>query len=364
MEILPETTTDFEAAPIHIRQKRSLWIHLRLSARAWAFKAIIRIGIAFMRTFKVAQFALKPSYTKSYSVGARMRNDFWLPSDYKSGQTLPLYIDIHGGGFVIGDPRQDAEFCRYLAEEQGICVVSVNYPKAPWHPFPCASEELVKVIQSVLQDESLPVDKGKVAIGGFSAGGNLALSVSLRDELQGKIQGLLLWYPVTDFSGQYKGQFQTDTDGSHGALSKATTDMFDHAYVSEGQDLRDPHLSPVYADRRRLPSKIFFICAEYDSLCHEAEKTAELYAAKEDTQERIGNKNDWKIGGIRWKKVLGVAHGFNLINWGSGNKRRHQAVIKEVYSEAAEWLKSEAYASLRTQRNKEQRQTGANGNIK
>jgi hypothetical protein len=53
-----------------------------------------------------------------------------------------------------------------------------------------------------------------------------------------------------------------------------------------------------------------------------------------------------------------VAHGFNLINWGSGNKRRHQAVTKEVYSEAAEWLKSEAYASLRTQRNKEQRQTG------
>jgi dienelactone hydrolase len=290
--------------------KRSLWMRFRLSLRVWCFKVVVRVAIAFMRTFRLAQFFLRPSYIKRYPVGAKMWNDVWLPpgtSSKPGAETapLPLYIDIHGGGFAIGDPRHDAEFCHYLSAEHGIVVVSVNYPKAPLYPYPEAIEELVRIVKSVLDDDSLPVDKTKVALGGFSAGANLSLSIALRDELQGRLRGLLLYYPVTDFSGQYKG----------------------------------------YADRKRLPPKLFFIGAEYDYLCCEAEKTAELYAAHEMTQDRVGDENDWTVGNIRWKKYLDVQHGFNFVRkWEAESERHRQDVTKAAYADSAEWLKKQIYA--------------------
>lgn len=325
---------------------RSLWAHCRLFLRVWWLKIAARVVFATLRTFRISGFALRPSYVKHYPIGCRMGNDVWVPpatsaeSETPATKRLPLYIDIHGGGFTIGEPRMDAAYCKYLSSELGIIVVSVNYPKAPLCPFPHMGEELAKVVKSVLDDDSLPVDKSKVVLGGFSAGANLSLSIAQRDEFQGKFQGLLLWYPVTDLSGQYTGEFRVASDGSHDILA-STGPVFRFAYVPPDQDLTDPLLSPVYADRKKLPPKIFFLCAEYDYLSHETEKTAELFAAHEaDTQARIGDENDWTIGNIRFKRYLDVQHGFNFQPKWQAEAERHRAeTTKAAYADCTEWLK-------------------------
>jgi acetyl esterase/lipase len=288
-----------------------------------------------LRTFKRGSFAFAPTYIKRYPVGAKLENEIWIPSAHQADTKLPLFIDIHGGGFVLGAPRQDAGFCHYLAEEHGICVVSVNYPKAPRVPYPYLTDELAKVVQCVLDDSSLPVDTTNVAIGGFSAGGNLSLSMSLRNELQGKFKGVLAWYPVTDFSGRFKSKPNMPNDMG---------DMFDYAYVKDGQNLCDPYLSPVYGDRKRLPPKIFLLGAEFDVLCNEAEQTALRYAGAEEDRTRKGDPYDWTIGNIKWRKIPGVQHGFNFIKEKDPeSEKRRLEITQTAYKWSAEWLKEEVF---------------------
>ncbi|THW12663.1 alpha/beta-hydrolase, partial [Aureobasidium pullulans] len=180
---------------------RPLLTRLHLWLRLWTLKLTIRTLLSTVRFFKIKGYGtLQPTYRKTYPIGARLMNEVWIPSSWKPGQSLPLYIDIHGGGFALGDPFHDDGWCNYLAEKQNICVVSCDYRKSPGYYFPTQTNDLVEIITSILDDETLPVDKSKICIGGFSAGGNLSLSVVQDRQLQGKIKGLCLWYPSTDFS--------------------------------------------------------------------------------------------------------------------------------------------------------------------
>ncbi|PLB38882.1 alpha/beta hydrolase [Aspergillus candidus] len=326
------------------KQRWSLLTRLSFIGRIWVIKVVVRIAVSLARRLRISQFRLQSTYRKHYPVGQQMWNDVWIPSSHEAGQTHPLYIDIHGGGFATGDPSHDGEFCRYLADEHGICVVSVNYPKAPRYQFPCQTDDLVQTVRCVLADDSLPVDRDRVAMGGFSAGGNLSLSVALRDEIQGSsIKGVLAWYPVTDFSGRYKGTYRPDQYGMRDVL-EGMSDVFYYSYVPDGQNLRDPFLSPVYADRRKLPPKIFFIGAEHDILCREAECTARIYAEGKEIQQPIGEINDWAANGIRWKRVTGAQHGFNFVRrWVREREEFRHALTQRAYADAAKWLKTEIY---------------------
>ncbi len=93
----------------------------------------------------------------------------------------------------------DDPFCSSLANNHKVIVVSLDYPKAPSYPFPAAIEALTKTIKAVLADETLPYDKKRVAIGGFSAGANLSLAVTQNESLRDKFGGVVAFYPPTDF---------------------------------------------------------------------------------------------------------------------------------------------------------------------
>lgn len=221
--------------------------------------------------------------------------------------------------------------------------MSVNYRKAPLHPFPQAIQDLTEIVQAVIADPDLPVDKSKIAMGGFSAGGNLALAIAQRDELQGKIAGMVLWYPVTDFSRKYKGEYRPMPDGTPDILKRSGA-LFDYGYIPPDLDRADPRLSPIYAKRSRLPPKLFFIGAEYDVLCYEARKTAE-FLAQADGAEIKGDESKWTAGNIAWKMVPNVQHGFNFLMKRDPTERAKQIEVTDaVYAEAAEWLKKEIYA--------------------
>lgn len=156
---------------------------------------------------------------------------------------------IHGGGFIAGSPRTHRSFTAWLAHEARVSVFSLDYRLAPKHPYPAALDDCVAAAQA-LHGRSL-----RVAIGGDSAGGQLAIATALRLRNMGAEMpaGLLLVCPVTDF-----------TDASESLRTNAESEPLlglrhrTHALrlYSGTASLRDSLLSPVYADLRGLPPMI------------------------------------------------------------------------------------------------------------
>ena len=118
-------------------------------------------------------------------------------------------------------------------------------------------------------------------------------------------------------------------------------DTFEYAYIPSGVNRKDPLLSPIYANRSKLPPSIFFIGAEYDILCHEDEVAARMYAEAEGAEvpPESAGLDHWTAGGIRWRKVLGAQHGFDLIRKSGEWEEKRQKAKSESYKEAALWLR-------------------------
>jgi len=201
----------------------------------------------------------------------------------------------------------DDKFCSTLSNNHNILVVSLDYPKSPAHRFPLAVQALTDIVNAVLEDDTLPIDRTKVAIGGFSAGGNLAFGVCQDKTLQGKIGGIVSFYAAVNFAKSGEKQ-ATVPEGAGAVLPQDQLTMFSWAYVEEGQDLTDPVLSPAYAPRETLPSKLYIIGCELDLLCRESEILAERLA-NEGAGERRGSDILWEKNGVKWEKVLGEDHG-------------------------------------------------------
>jgi acetyl esterase len=114
---------------------------------------------------------------------------------------LPVLVYFHGGGWVIGDLDTHDTLCRELANGSGACVVSVDYRLAPEHRFPAAVDDAFAATRWVHDHAAeLNVDRKRIAVGGDSAGGNLAATVAIlaRDDGHLPIDFQLLIYPATD----------------------------------------------------------------------------------------------------------------------------------------------------------------------
>lgn len=125
-----------------------------------------------------------PSVQESASSPRTLSIFFPSSYDQTSPATLPALFTIHGGGFCLGHQRDDDEWNRTFADTHSVLVISLNYSKAPTYPFPTAPHDIEALVLAALEDASLPIDRSahapasRTAILGFSAGGNLALSVS------------------------------------------------------------------------------------------------------------------------------------------------------------------------------------------
>jgi acetyl esterase/lipase len=107
----------------------------------------------------------------------------------------------------------DDPFCSRIANNNKVIVISLDYPKAPSHPYPAAIEALTDLIKAVLNDATLPFDKKKVAIGGFSAGANLALAVVQNKSVRDKVGGVVAFYPALDFVAKGPEKMKTRPAG-------------------------------------------------------------------------------------------------------------------------------------------------------
>ena len=144
----------------------------RLSFERWLGRAIVRTAMALMPTSKTAGVAIEKRRTATTAVRV------YRPTARRSNEAV---FWIHGGGFVVGRAVQNDDFCGAAARELGIVVVSVEYRKAPGHPFPAALDDCLAGWDWVVHEAAaLGIDPTRIAIGGESAGGGLAASLVQR----------------------------------------------------------------------------------------------------------------------------------------------------------------------------------------
>ena len=196
----------------------------------------------------------------------------YTPADAVGGDA-PLLIWLHGGGWVIGDLDTTDATARALANRSGAVVVSVDYRLAPEHTAPAALEDaLAALTWSVENAELLGVNAAKVAVGGDSAGGNLAAALCLRvrDEFGPDIDFQLLVYPVVDCTLSHPS-IEENAEGYF--LTKDAMVWFTGHYLG-GLDPKDPSVSPLYANTLAGLPPALVITAEFDPLRDEGEAYA------------------------------------------------------------------------------------------
>jgi acetyl esterase len=173
---------------------------------------------------------------------------------------FPLLVYLHGGGFVLGSPDYTDGVTRRIAREAPAVVVSVDYRMAPEHPFPAAVEDTDFVVDwCVAQAQSLSARPGPIAIGGDSAGGNLAAVAAQRDRRAGRerIALQVLIYPTLDAVRRDRPS-QLAFGAGYGLTLKDMEGCYAR-YVPAGVDLATPDLSPLYASSvQDLPRALVF----------------------------------------------------------------------------------------------------------
>ncbi|MGC1164827.1 MAG: alpha/beta hydrolase [Solirubrobacterales bacterium] len=199
---------------------------------------------------------------------------FYVPGGLPDATPAPLVVYFHGGGWVIGDLDTHDGVCRFLAAAAGVKVLAVDYRLAPEYPFPAAVEDAWAGFAWALANAAeLGVDPARIAVGGDSAGGNLAAVVSLLARAGGgQMPAMqLLIYPPTDSAGDLPSR-RLFREGY--LLTKNDMDTFERFYLPPGTDATDPRVSILLApDLRGLPPA-YVATAGFDPLRDEGEAYA------------------------------------------------------------------------------------------
>jgi acetyl esterase len=189
-------------------------------------------------------------------------------------RAAPGLVWFHGGGFVLGSIESHDGLCRALAAQAGVVVASINYRLAPEHRFPAGVEDAIAATQWVLdRSEEIGIDPHALAVGGDSAGGNLAAVVA--QSLRGASPPLafqLLVYPATD---------ATCREPSHHlfregyVLTERDIAWFLDQYLPDPRLATDPRVSPLFAeDLTGLPPALV-VTAGFDPLRDEGRRYAD-----------------------------------------------------------------------------------------
>jgi acetyl esterase len=198
-------------------------------------------------------------------------------TDHSSDQTRKTtgqagLIYIHGGGWVICDLDTHDPVCRAIAKQSGATVISVDYRMAPEHKFPAALEDCYAATLWVCNHAAqLGLDSHRIAIGGDSAGANMATVVAARCRDAGgpALAFQVLVYPVTDVSSYETESHREFAEGHY--LTRATMEFFMSHYFTKPDERKNPEASPLLmADLSGLPPALL-ITAECDPLRDEGE---------------------------------------------------------------------------------------------
>lgn len=190
------------------------------------------------------------------------------------GVELPVLVYFFGGGWTLGTIDTSDAVCRSLANAAGCLVVAAGYRLAPEHRFPAAVHDCHAAVRWVAEHAAeLGADADRIAVGGDSAGGNLAAAVTLlaRDEGGPALTGQLLVYPNTD----YRSPTASMREGTDPYLFNATSvAWYWENYLASPEDGMHPLASPLRAESLAGLPPALVITAEYDPLRDQAEEYA------------------------------------------------------------------------------------------
>jgi acetyl esterase len=192
------------------------------------------------------------------------------------GGPFPVLLFYHGGGWVIGNLDTNDELCRMLSRGASAVVVSVGYRLAPEHRFPAAVEDCYAALEWVhLNADALDVDRSRIAVGGASAGGNLAAVVALmaRDRAGPELAYQLMFYPATNLFELNTASHRHFADGY--GLAADHVEFFRDCYLPQLADRENPYASPLLADSLADLPPAMVITAGFDVLRDEGIAYAE-----------------------------------------------------------------------------------------
>lgn len=184
---------------------------------------------------------------------------------------FPALVFFHGGGWVICNLDTHDTLCRSLTNEAGCVVVSVDYRLAPEHKFPAAPHDCYAATQWVASHGAeLHIDTTRIAVGGDSAGGNLAAVVAqmARDQGGPALVFQLLIYPATNFTAENQSK---EENGTGYMLTRQDMNWFSNHYLNNENDYVNPLASPALATHLNGLPPALIVTAEYDPLRDEGE---------------------------------------------------------------------------------------------
>ena len=203
----------------------------------------------------------------------------YRPLGSSASDNLPALVYFHGGGWTIGDLDTHDTLCRELANGAGCAVVSVDYRMGPEHRFPTAVDDCIAATRWVRDHAAaLQIDVQRLAVGGDSAGGNLAtvVAIAARDSGDLPIAFQLLIYPATD---QHRSAPSHAQNGQGYLLTSDTMDYFTSHYIADPAAYADWRASPLLHDNLANLPPALVLTAGFDPLRDEGKAYAERLTA-------------------------------------------------------------------------------------
>ena len=230
----------------------------------------------------------------------------YRPAQVLADLALPCLVFMHGGGWVLGNLDSHDGLCCRLANQARCCVISIDYRLAPESPFPAAVEDCVAAYKAIVANAAtLKIDPIRIAVGGDSAGGNLAAVLALmgRDgTVPPPIQQTLI-YPVVDID-QGVDDYGPNSDGM--LITGATMVYFRDQYVPHAANRADWRASPFKAiSLAGLPPALVVVCG-HDPLKSEGRAYADRLD-REGVKVTLLQLSDLPHGVITMTKVVRAA---------------------------------------------------------
>ena len=238
--------------------------------------------------------------------GGEIRLRVYRGAGTQANTELPCLVFLHGGGWVIGDLDSHDGVCRSLANAAACCVVSVDYRLAPEHRFPAAVEDAEAALHWVAAHAAeLHIDATRIAIGGDSAGGNLAAVLALiaRDSGTSVPVFQVLFYPAVDLTMTWES-YDRITEGV--PLTAATMRWFVEHYIPSPADRSDWRASPMRAASLAGVAPALVVTAGHDPLASEGIAYAERLE-REGIAVTALHLSDHVHGFLTMNRVVAVA---------------------------------------------------------
>ncbi|KAF9768028.1 hypothetical protein IL306_014745 [Fusarium sp. DS 682] len=246
----------------------TFWQYLRLKAIATLIRLINYI-------FTRPHFTPSPTCNrKLIRIPSRDLNRFinaWIyyPKDYTESKKYGLLINWHGGAYMLPNLGMDHEFCEKIANENNVLVLDTDYRKAPEYPLPGAVEDAEDTLRWVQSQEKL-FDLDRVALSGFSSGGNLALVASseLRRKFNINIRAVYSFYPGVDFTIPPE---EKKVPEPIRPIPVSFQHLLAEAYVPRIEDRKSPKGSPMHAEATLFPEHVMLVACSGDIFTPEIE---------------------------------------------------------------------------------------------